>query len=56
MIVALTDLHLKSDVTGENSKDIQLKAGDVLWINAAAQHRLSNLGKQPARFVVVEFR
>ncbi len=55
MVVALDDLHLKSDVTGKGGADVQQKAGDVAWIKGGFEHTLSNVGSGPARFLVLEF-
>ncbi len=56
MIIAISDLHLKNEVTGKGSFDVQQKAGDVVWVKGGFEHILTNVGKQPARFVVLEFR
>lgn len=56
MLVAVTNLHLKNGATGQGSSDLQLKAGDVLSVKSGGEQTLTNAGKQPARFVVVEFR
>ncbi len=56
LMVALSGLHLKNDVTGKGSATIQQKPGDVAWIQGGLEHTVTNLGKEPARFLVVEFR
>ncbi len=55
LIVALKDLHLKDEMPGKPSTDIQMKPGDVHWA-AAGQHTLTNVGPEGASFVIVEFR
>jgi quercetin dioxygenase-like cupin family protein len=55
LIVALTDLDLRSDIEGKASMSSQVKAGDVRWVPGGYTHTLTNTGKDPARFVAVEF-
>lgn len=55
LVVALNELHLKNEVVGKGSSDIVQKPGDVLWVEGGFEHTLTNLGKEPARFIVVEF-
>jgi quercetin dioxygenase-like cupin family protein len=56
LIVALTDLDLRSDVQGKGSTEGQLKSGDVKWVPGGFTHILTNVGPQPARFVTLEFK
>lgn len=56
MVVALSDLHLKNEVSGRGTFDIRQKAGDVVWVQGGSEHAMTNVGKEPARFVVLEFR
>lgn len=55
LIVALTDLDLRSDIEGKASRSSQVRAGDVRWVPGGYTHTLTNVGKNPARFVAVEF-
>ena len=55
VIVALTDLDLRSDIEGKQSRSSQVKAGDVRWVPGGYTHTLTNVGKNAARFVAVEF-
>ncbi len=55
MVVALNDLQLKNDITGKGALDIRQKAGDVVWIKGGFEHTLTNIGPEPARFLVLEF-
>jgi quercetin dioxygenase-like cupin family protein len=56
LVVSLTDYELRSDVVGKASKTLQQKAGDVSWVPGGFTHTLTNSGKQPARFITLEFR
>lgn len=56
LVVAVTDLELRSDVDGKGSTRVQQKAGDIGWVGGASTHTLTNTGKQPARFITLEFR
>jgi quercetin dioxygenase-like cupin family protein len=55
LVVSLTDYELRSDVVGKASKTMQQKAGDVSWVAGGYTHVLTNSGKQPARFITLEF-
>ena len=56
LVIALTDLDLRSDVSGEGSTHGTLRAGDFTWIQKAYTHTLTNAGNNPARFITMEFQ
>jgi quercetin dioxygenase-like cupin family protein len=56
LVVAVTDLDLRSDIEGQAPAQIQLKAGDVAWSKGGATHTLTNIGKQNAKLITVEFQ
>jgi len=33
LVVAISDLKLREDMTGQPSSDLQMKAGDIKWLN-----------------------
>jgi quercetin dioxygenase-like cupin family protein len=55
LVVAITDLDLRSDVEGMSPMPGKFKSGDVKWLPGGYTHTLTNVGKSPARFVTVEF-
>jgi quercetin dioxygenase-like cupin family protein len=55
LVVAITDLDMRSDVQGRGPSTVQLKAGDIKWVPGGYTHTLTNTGKQAAKFVAVEF-
>jgi len=55
LVVALTDLNLRSDVDGKGSMTRTLKAGDIGWAPGGYSHTLTNTGDHAAKFVTVEF-
>jgi quercetin dioxygenase-like cupin family protein len=55
LLVAVTDLDLRSDVAGRASQ-IQLKAGDVAWVKGGLTHALANTGKENAKLITLEFQ
>jgi hypothetical protein len=55
LAVAITDLDLRSDIEGRAPVPVHSKSGDVQWLSGGYTHTLTNLGKQPAKFVTVEF-
>ena len=55
LVVAVSDLELRSEVAGKGPVSTALKAGDAKWIPGDLTHTLTNTGKSPARMVTVEF-
>ena len=55
LLVAITDLDVRSDVEGQGSTPGHFKSGDVKWLAGGYTHTLTNTGKQEAKFVTVEF-
>ncbi|MGC2185719.1 MAG: cupin domain-containing protein [Terriglobales bacterium] len=55
LVVAVTDLDLRSDVEGRAASKVQLKAGDILWEKGGLTHKLTNVGKQNAKLITLEF-
>ena len=56
LIVAVTDLVLRSDFAGKGSSNLEMKSGDVRWFARGLTHSVTNVGRQGARYVVVEFQ
>ena len=56
LVVAVTDLDLRSDVEGKGASSVHLKAGDVAWVKGDFTHTLTNVGKQNAKLITVEFQ
>ena len=55
LLVAVSDLDLRSDVEGKGPTPWKLKPGEVMWLPADYTHALANTGARAARFVTVEF-
>jgi len=56
LVVAISDLDLRNDVEGKPASSAELKSGDIKWIAGGYTHTLTNVGKQQAKFVTLEFR
>jgi quercetin dioxygenase-like cupin family protein len=56
LLVAISDLDLRSDVEGQGPMPGHFKSGDVKWLPGGYTHTLTNTGKNAARFVTVEFK
>lgn len=56
LLVAVSDLDLRSDVEGKGPMPGQFKSGNVKWLPGGYTHTLTNVGKTVARFVTMEFR
>ncbi len=56
LIVALTDLELHDMPAGKPAAILRQKTGEARWVPAGVTHEVMNMGQQPARFIVVEFK
>ncbi len=56
LVIALTDLLLRNDVVGKGASNVEMKSGDIKWIEAGVTHRLTNVGTSQAKFVTLEFQ
>jgi quercetin dioxygenase-like cupin family protein len=55
LLIAVTDLDIRSDVEGMGPMPGKFKSGDIKWLPGGYTHTLTNVGKNPARFVTLEF-
>ena len=55
LMVAISDLDLRSDVEGQGPMPGHFKSGDIKWLPGGYTHTLTNVGRTPAKFVTVEF-
>ena len=55
LVVAVTDLDLRSDVEGQGATPARMKSGETKWRPGGYTHTVTNTGTQPAKFVTVEF-
>ena len=55
LLVAVTDLDLRSDVEGMGPMPGKFKSGDIKWLPGGYTHTLTNVGNSQARLVTVEF-
>ncbi len=55
LLVAITDLDLRSNLESRGRVPMKLGLGDIRWLPGGYTHTLTNMGKRRARFVTVEF-
>jgi quercetin dioxygenase-like cupin family protein len=55
LVIALNDMTLRSDSPEKGPMNLEMKAGQVRWIDGDLTHSVTNVGTQAARFVSVEF-
>jgi quercetin dioxygenase-like cupin family protein len=55
LVVALTDLEFRNDIVGKPPVNVEMKAGDVKWVEGGFTHTITNVGRGNAKFVAVEF-
>jgi quercetin dioxygenase-like cupin family protein len=56
LVVAVSDLDLEGRAAGKPTTHLQLKAGDIEWVEGGITHTVINAGKQEARLITVEFK
>ena len=56
LLIAISDLDVRSDVQGQGPMPGHFKSGDVKWLPGGYTHTLMNVGKNPAKFVTLEFQ
>jgi hypothetical protein len=55
LLVALTDVDLRSDVVGKGVSELKFKAGDINWVEGGFTHTVTNVGKQQAKYITLDF-
>ena len=55
LIIAVTDVQLEEQATGEGSVTLKLKSGDVKWFSKAENYALSNAGETVCSFITFDF-
>jgi quercetin dioxygenase-like cupin family protein len=55
LLVAVSDLDIRSDVQGQGAMPGHFKSGDSKWLPGNYSHTITNTGTQPAKFVTLEF-
>jgi quercetin dioxygenase-like cupin family protein len=56
LVVAVSDLRLRSEAPVGEPQQIAAAAGDVQWVPAGVKHKLTNVGDRPARWITLEFK
>jgi len=56
LVVAVTDLDLRSDIKGAAPSQVRLKAGELAWLKGSLTHALTNIGRQNAKLIAIEFQ
>jgi quercetin dioxygenase-like cupin family protein len=49
LVIAITDLELRSQPSSGEPQMLRASAGDVQWVPAGVKHKLTNVGGKPAR-------
>jgi quercetin dioxygenase-like cupin family protein len=55
LLIAVTDLQVRSDVVGQGPMPGNFKSGDAKWLLGGYIHTLTNISNQEAKFVTLEF-
>jgi oxalate decarboxylase/phosphoglucose isomerase-like protein (cupin superfamily) len=55
LLIAVTDLEIRSDVQGMGPMPGHFKSGDSKWLPGNYSHTITNTGNKPAKFITLEF-
>jgi hypothetical protein len=55
LLVAVSDLEIRSDVEGQGPMPGHFKSGDSKWLPGNYSHTITNTSTKPAKFVTLEF-
>ena len=55
LVIALTDVTLRSEAPDKSAANLELKAGQVRWLEGNMTHSVTNVGSQPAKLLSLEF-
>ncbi len=55
LLVAVSDLDIRSDVEAQGPMPRHFKSGESKWLPEGYSHSITNTGKQRAKFVTLEF-
>jgi quercetin dioxygenase-like cupin family protein len=55
LLIAVSDLDLRSDIEGQTPTPAHFKSGDSKWLPGGYSHTITNTGPKPAKFVTLEF-
>jgi quercetin dioxygenase-like cupin family protein len=55
LVIAITDLTFRSDVVGKGASNVEMKSGEIKWVEGNLTHSLTNVGNTDAKFVTLEF-
>jgi len=55
LLIAVSDLDIRSNVPGQGPMPVHFKSGEAKWFPRNYSHTVTNTGKQPAKFVTLEW-
>ena len=55
LLVAVSDLDLRSDIEGQAPASEHFKSGDSKWIPGGFTHTLTNTSTKPAKYITLDF-
>lgn len=55
LVIALTDYQVRNDIVGKGVSNVEMKAGEVRWVEGSFTHTVTNVGPQQAKFATLEF-
>ena len=56
LVIPITDLELRSEPAQGEPQVLTASRGEVQWVPAGVKHKLTNIGREPARWISLEFK
>jgi hypothetical protein len=56
LLIAVTDLTLRNEIAGKPASNLEMKSGDVKWVEGSFTNTLTNVGGAGAKLVTLEFQ
>ncbi len=56
LLVAMTDINLQRKLKDQEPGELQLTKGEVKWLPEKTSSTFKNVGKEPARFVILDMK
>ena len=56
LVIAVSDLDMRSEAEGKLFSEVHRKIGEVAWVPGGLTHTVANVGTSEARYIALEFR
>jgi quercetin dioxygenase-like cupin family protein len=56
LLIAVSDLTLRNEIPGKPASNLEMKSGDVKWVEGGFSQTITNVGGAEAKMVTLEFQ